>query len=277
MKGILKEIFVFVLIVGFYSCKPNNNIYNYSDWQLKYDSNSALKKADRIKKLEIILYTDSVFPNKVICNMSKIMEVKISSEHFLNKLILNRSNFKDIKDSILLNKNALDSIKTIKSLSFLGFTFKSFPYELCQLPSLESLSIIFGNIKEFPKDLSQFKNLKFLDLTLNDIETFPDSIIFPSSLQELVLINNKLTDFPVNVVSSTALRIIKLSNSEIPYDWANQNKFSTENKIRILKSVIRYPQIRKVYMQADSKEEKAKILKSIKEGGLQRKVKILTN
>jgi Leucine-rich repeat (LRR) protein len=197
MRQHLKYIIISLLFFEFISCSgPGKNLYVISGGRNTYDSGVVVKKADKIKKLYIANYTDSIFPNEILKKLTKIEKLVIYSDNWDKNVHQNcpDMNFDQIEiDQLYFDTANLYLLKNLKSLTLFGFTLDSFPYQLHLLDSLEELNLIASSLNKFPINLSMFNRLKKLNLSINDILSIPDTVTFPNSLKVLRLSNNKLT------------------------------------------------------------------------------------
>jgi len=240
-------------------CSCNNGkelFYYYSDWQFSGKEKAVLRKAHKLKKLEVSHYRDTVFPNSAICQVINLERLKVET-------MQDKKRYQPSAAIMHIDVDKLRALTNLKSLDLFGFRLAEFPYELAKLESLEYLSVAMSGFSDFPSDLSAFGNLESLDLSMNNYDSLPANIIFPKSLRNLAITNCKLKYIPKNAFQNSNLEIIVINNREGYHRDLNSNEITVKIHIELLQSLLSSRSIKKVHIQVYSCDEKKKILASI--------------
>lgn len=143
----------------------------------------VLEKAEKTGQLTVTSYKDELFPNQLICSLTNLEDLTLDNRIFVqlknDTAISGRITIKPLRLS-----TCVDSLRYLKTLTFTGVEFKSFPLELSRLSSLETLVLKECELGQLPEDLTAFEGLKKLVLDKNRFTGYPRSLRLPESLEE---------------------------------------------------------------------------------------------
>jgi len=260
----VKSLCVFIA-AGLLGCGPiiTSTSYRFEEKGVM-DSTAATNNPEKVLKLHIDNYKDSIFPNDLISSCINVESMRIDAGHLAFTGKVNR----EIKiDAVKLRK-----LKVLHTLTFIGVQFSEFPTGLNVLDSLKKLTIYQAGLKSLPSDLSGFSNLQELDLTANYLSAIPEGLILDEALEKLVLQNNGLRVLPAKTFVDANLKVLRLDNIQ-GLHWGSTNKIAiVPEKINEL---LLNSNTRKIYIQASSCRELDRIYNLIKRKADRKRVYIV--
>lgn len=219
-------IILFSVLLIIFGCNTNRETASNlgSIVSFKNDLKSLKSRAFKVKKLGINNLTSTEFPSVDLVEFKN-----------LENLILNNTTGKNLEPThyiIDFDKETLESLHSLKSISIIGIGLEKFPLELSSIPNLESLTIVGANLDSLPSDLSKFKSLTYLDLSINKIRKLPENITTVNPI-DLRIPNNLIQSIPEYFLKDSRLTNLDVSNREGTMSFLPTNQISSRDKQKL--------------------------------------------
>jgi len=215
----------------------------------------ALKHPDKTKRVSVLMYSDSIFPNDDILKLRNVEHIILSGR---NELRQKKTDTPIAPIKLRIDTNKLKQLQKLKYLSFIYFDFRKFPVELCSVRQLVGLTMCICLIDSLPEEIGNLTNLKVLMIRINNVKELPKGIVKLDSLEVIDLCNNRFRKIPKELSEIKNLRKIYLTNAEgradsvmywkWPYPLYNNTSSYDNSEILTVKKILDNKQLEKIYL-----------------------------
>jgi len=244
----IKALYV-IIAAALLGCGPiiTSTSYRFEEKGVM-DSTAAANNPEKVLKLHIENYKDSIFPNDFISSYINVESIYIDSRSlaYMDKF----------NQTVRIDTVKLRKLKALHTLTFFNVQFSDFPTGLHVVDSLKKLTLYQAALKSLPSDLSGFSNLQELDLSANELAKLPEDLKLPRNLKQLVLKNNRLRVIPAQSFEGSTIKELYLNNVPGRRKHAMNQILITSSKLNF---ILQHSSIEKLYLNAVSRNEQRRI------------------